>query len=55
MTPEQAQRLETLLDAGYLVLIKDHVFVDGPVKAIYPRDTDDTIEEGKDDIHRFYY
>jgi len=49
MTREQARRLESLVDFGFLVLIKDHEFIDGPVKAIYPRDTDDIIEEGKDE------
>ena len=41
MTEENARLLEKLLDSGYLILITDHSFVDGPVNAIYPRDSGD--------------
>jgi len=41
MTKEEAKKLESLFDKGYLILISSGIFLDGPVSGIYEEEEGD--------------
>lgn len=51
MTTEQAEKLEKLFDANYLIIISDSGYIDTHVKSIYSRvDTGDVeVPDGEDE------